>query len=319
MILLNRLLDRYFIIFRHTLAIGDQLLITAILPKIKEKYKRPIIVFTNYTELFENNPYIFKIINHKNISQDDAHFLFYDTQYEKEYMLGIGLLMNQIIKQRTVSEHIHEFAYPWMKPENAHMKKSIVDFFSTGLNIDTTNCLPEIYLSEQEKIIFLEKYKMPNNYYLIHSEGIKSTKFKEYDVDKLQQIIFDTNNKINWVQIGTVSDKRLDGTKFDLCGILNLRELFACFYYSDKVLSIHGLQSIIATAFNKKNYCILTDYLYPEQTPYKNIKYITRKNFHIDPCSICKGWYCGCNCKYKRNWKNDIDVNDIIQLLLNDL
>ena len=92
MFLLNRLLEKYFIIFRHTQAIGDQLLITAVLPKIKEKYNRDILVFTIYPKLFLNNPYVFKAINYKNISEKDAKFLFYDTQYEKEYNLGIGLL-----------------------------------------------------------------------------------------------------------------------------------------------------------------------------------------------------------------------------------
>lgn len=57
--------------------------------------------------------------------------------------------MNAIIKERKTNKYIHEFAFPWMKPQNAHFKKSIVDFFSTGLDIETQDCLPEIYLTEE--------------------------------------------------------------------------------------------------------------------------------------------------------------------------
>lgn len=159
---------------------------------------------------------------------------------------------------------------------------------------------------------------MPEKYFLIHSEGIKTTKFKEYDFDKFQEIVSLTKDKINWIQTGVKSDKRFNSVKQDLCGKLSLREFFVCFYYCHTVPSIHGLQSLIATCFNKKNYCIMTDYLYKEQTPYSNIHFITRENYHEEPCSICKGWYCGCNCPYKRNWKNEIQVKDIVNILLND-
>lgn len=317
--LLDKLLEKYFIIYRYKkgLSIGDHFLMTAILHKIKEKYNRPILVLTRYPDLFLNNPYVHKTINYSNPKNEDIGFLFFGTQFENDSSSGMALLMNTIIKQTHKSEYIHEFNYNWMTKENAHIKKSLVEFYSTGLDIDTTDCKPEIYLSEEEKQKFRKKYDLPKNYYIIHSGSV--TKFKNYNFDDLQKVISGTKDKINWIQIGIEDDDRFIDTCLDLCGKISLREMFASIYFCDAVLSIHGFQTLIATAFNKRNYCILSDYIYPEQTPYINIIYIKRKNFHDKICSVCHGWGCGCKFPEKINWKNEIDPNDIVNILLKDI
>jgi ADP-heptose:LPS heptosyltransferase len=317
--LLDKLLETYFIIYRYKkgVSIGDHFLMTAILPKIKEKYNRPILVFTAYPDLFLYNPNIYRTINYKNPGQEEKDFLFLNTPFENDTSSGMALLMNNIIKKTNKSEYIHEFNYLWMIKENAHIKKSLVEFYSYGLNIDATNCKPEIYLSEEEKANFLNKFNLPKKYYIIHSGSV--TKFKNYNFDDLQKIISKTKDKINWIQIGIEDDERFNDVCFDLSGKLTLRELFVSIYFSDCVLSIHGFQTLIATAFGIKNYCILSDYIYPEQTSYDNIIYIKRNKFHDVVCSICSGWGCGCKCSMKMNWKNEIDPDDIIKILLNDI
>ena len=62
------ILEKYYILYRNTDSIGDQLLISAILKKIKEKYKKDILLFITHTELFENNPYVYRSINYKKLS-----------------------------------------------------------------------------------------------------------------------------------------------------------------------------------------------------------------------------------------------------------
>lgn len=312
--MINKILDNYFILYRYKkrVSIGDHLLMTSVLSQIKEKYNRPILVFTIYPDLFLNNPNIYMTINYKNPTKENIIFLFANTIYEQNYDDGISVLMRKIIK--TKSEYIYEFDYDWMTVKNSHIKKSLVEFYSIGLNltIEPKSCKPEIYLSEEEKEKFRNKFKI-QNYYLIHSESV--TKWKNFDVNKLQQIISITKDKINWIQIGLEQDFRFVDTIYDLCGELTLRELFCCIYYCDAILSIHGIQTLIATAFNKKNYCIISDYQYPEQTPYDNIVVIRRQNYHDLPCSICKCWGCGCKCEFKKFWKEELKVDDIIKYL----
>jgi hypothetical protein len=232
MILLNKLLEQYFIIYRYKkrVSIGDHLLMSSVFQKIKEKYKRPILVFTIYPDLFLNNPHIFMTINYQNPLQENIDFLFKNTIFENDPNSGMSLLLNKILK--TKNQYIHEFDYPWMESQNSHIKKSLVEFYSIKLDIDAKLCKPEIYLSEDEKNNFQNKFNI-KNYYLIHSESI--TKWKNFDVNKLQEIITKTKDKINWIQIGLESDFRFKDVVQDLCGKLNLRELFCCIYYCDAI------------------------------------------------------------------------------------
>lgn len=312
MSIFNALLEQYFIIYRYKkrISIGDHLLMTSVFQKIKEKYQKPILVFTIYPELFYNNPHIFMTINYQNPSQKNTDFLFKNTIYEKDPNSGILLLLNKILKSK--SKYVYEFDYPWMEKQNSHIKKSLIEFYSTGLEINAKLCKPEIYLSDGEKINFQKKFNI-KNYYLIHSESV--TKWKNYDVNKLQEIITKTKEKINWIQVGLDSDFEFKDTVEDLRGKLNLRELFCCINYCDAILSIRGIQTLIAVAFNKKNYCIISDYQYPEQTPYDNIIVIQRTNAHNNPCSLCNCWGCGCKCPFKFNWKNYLSSDDIIKYL----
>lgn len=314
--MMNNIFDNCFIIYRNTDSIGDQLLISAVLEKVKEKYKKPIILFITHLELFFNNPHVDRVINYKKLSQEDIIFLFKDTIYENDHQTGIVLLMNKIRKAK--SEYICEFAFPWMVKKNSHMKKSLVEFYSQKLNIETHGTKPTIYLDEDEKNNFKEKFSLPQNYYIIHSEGIKETEFKNYGVEKMQKIIDLTRCKINWVQIGLENDKKLNETALNLSGKLNLMELFCCVYYSEAILSIQGLYTLIAVAFSKKNICIKNDYEYLELTPYNNIIYMKRDNYHDEPCDNCEAWYCGCKKSKKNGWQNDIKPEYIANIITND-
>ena len=51
----------FFILYRFGPAIGDQLLMTGLVNIIKREYNFKILVFTNYPELFFNNPNIYKV------------------------------------------------------------------------------------------------------------------------------------------------------------------------------------------------------------------------------------------------------------------
>lgn len=316
---LNRLFEKYFIIYRTSDSIGDQFLMTAVLQKIYEKYNRPIIVFSFYKDLFLHHPYAFKVINYKEISNDDAYFLF-----EKKDLTGdeknsrITLLMNAIQKNRNKSPYIHYFHTSWMNKENAHIKQSLVEFYSRGLDIKIKPYKPELYLQQEEIEKFKEKFnsQLPDKFYVIHSEGPMG--IKNYGVDRIQKIVGNTKDKINWIQVGINSDTKLNNIVLDLCGKINLRELCILISFSDAVLSVQGLYTLITTTLNKKNYCIMNDYVYDELTPYDNIIFIRRKNYHDQPCNICHCWYCDCKNSLKAGWRNKIIPSDISEIILSD-
>lgn len=309
-------LDDYFVIYRKTDSIGDQLLISAVLQKIKNKYKKLIMIMVSHVELFYNNPYVDKLVNIKNPSNNDILFLFKNTQYEYDWQTGITLLINKLRKKGI--PFFHDFSFPWMNKKNAHIKKSLVEFYSNGLDIDTADCLPQLYFSNDEHSQFKKKFKLPLIYYVTHSGGIDETKFKQYGSDKIQQIINMTNTHITWVQVGSNNDDELTGTYINLSNKLTIRELCLVIYYCQKVLSIHGVHALIATCFNKINYCIVGDYAFSEQIPYNNIIIIKRPNFDNNPCLLCGGWYCGCVTREKYNWQNDISTTYVAKLILEE-
>ena len=67
---LNFFLEKrnYLIIFKNGSAVGDHVYLSGVIKKINEKSKKKIILFTNYFNLFLNNPRIYKLFKIKNNS-----------------------------------------------------------------------------------------------------------------------------------------------------------------------------------------------------------------------------------------------------------
>lgn len=288
--------DEYIIIFRKGMAIGDQLCISAIIKKIKEFYNKKIIVITSYPDLFKFNTDIFEIIN-----------------YNK-----LGKSARNIARS---NKNIINFSSNWTI---LNEKKSLIEHHSNSLkNISFKNCKPKIFLDNNEIDQFNKKFRLPDNYYLIISQAKKiNMKLKDFGFNNYQYIIDKTKEKINWVQTGIPSDKILNNTKLNLCGKTTLRELFILVSKSSAVFCSEGFLTHVCAAFNIKNYCITSDFIYPELTPYLNKITIQRDNPHQEVCSFCKKWYngreCIAKCPEKKNWLKDINIDKIVDLLLNN-
>ena len=290
--------DEYIIIFRKGMAIGDQLCISAIIKKIKEFYNKKIIVITSYPDLFKFNTEIFKIINYNKLEKD----------------------MRNMIKS---NKNIINFNSDWTI---LNEKKSLIEHHSSSLkNLSFKNCKPKIFLDNNEINEFNKKFKLPDNYYLIISQvgGLnvrKISRLKEFGFNNYQYIIDKTKEKINWVQTGISSDKLLNNTKLNLCGKTSLRELFILVSKASAVFCSEGFLTHVCAAFDVKNYCITSDFIYPELTPYPNKITIQRNNSHQEVCSHCKKWYnirnCISKCPEKKSWLKDINIDEIVDLLL---
>lgn len=288
----------FIVIFRKGMAIGDQLCMSAIIKKVKEFYNKKVIVFTSYPDLFKFNPEIYKVINYNDLKKP----------------------IRNIIRS---NKNIINFNSNWRMNEE---KKSLIDHHSSSLkNISLKNCKPKIFLDDNEIDKFNKKFRLPDNYYLIISQvgGLnvrKISRLKEFGFNNYQYIIDKTKDKINWVQTGVSSDRVLNNTKLNLCGKTNLRELFILVSKASAVFCSEGFLTHICAAFNVKNYCITSDFIYPELTPYPNKITIQRNNSHQEVCSYCKKWYNGRHCiekcPEKRSWLRDININKIVEFLL---
>jgi ADP-heptose:LPS heptosyltransferase len=288
------LLDKYFILYRKGIAIGDQFCMSAILPLIYNTYNRKIIVFTVYPELFKNNPYIEKVYNYRTCPWE----------------------MKAIFAKIKITNHkyIHKFYYNWQLPDPRRLK--LIQWFSIGLPFDTSNCKPELYVDKEEENELNNKIKLPNKYYVIHSQGKKKNYNKDYGLDRIQYIV-DKTSHINWVQVGVNDDSKLSGDNvYNICGLLSLRELCVVIKNAKTILCMEGLLVHIAASFNVKCLCVTSDYVYPELTAYENVTHITRKNRHNDVCSKCNQWLCSCKYTEKYKWAKDIDPDSIVKLLI---
>lgn len=289
--------DKYQIIFRKGMAIGDHLCMTAVIKKIKNYLNKEIIIITSYPDIFLNNNQIYDVIDYNKLQKNDR------------------------IKIRN-NKNLISFNNDWTI---SNEKKSLIEHHINNFkDLSFKNCLPEIYLDKNEISEFENKFTIPNNYYLIISQAKKNnSKVKEFGIKNYQYIIDKTKDKINWVQVGIQSDLILNNTKLNLCGKTNFRELFILVSKASGVFCSEGFLTHICAAFNIKNYCITSDFIYPELTPYPTKIVIQRKNSHQEVCSYCKKWYngrgCPSKCPEKKNWLKDINIDNIVKLLIDNI
>jgi ADP-heptose:LPS heptosyltransferase len=153
-------------------AIGDNLLLSLMLPHVKKKYpEKKIIVKTNHPELFENNPYIVWATN--------RHFKTTKKFIRPKYHLSPEL---------TKSIYLQMMEY--------------FGFDYKGF--------PEIYLTKEEKQKARKEF--PNDYVVICPTGKQrfSGNRKEWGIDNFQKVV-DAFPDIEFVQIGLLSDRLLQG------------------------------------------------------------------------------------------------------------
>ncbi len=164
---------------RSSHSLGDNLLMTVVLQKLKEKYPtRKIIVETEWPELFYNNPYPAWVTQ--------KHFTTTKRHYRITYKID-----------ETTTESLYE-----------QLLKSV------NLNGEGA---PQIFLSEKE--IQDAKKKYPFKYIVTCPVGIQtfSANRKEWGFDNFQQLrkLLD---EYKFIQIGLTTDKLIDNV-YDARGL----------------------------------------------------------------------------------------------------
>ena len=285
----------YLIIFRYGNAIGDHLCMTGIVAKIYNK-KLKIIIFSNYPELFQNNPKISKVYNLKN---------FFNRKILLKFL---NLFQGECIKSyRNKIAQTNEFHFMKFYPKNTHF--GLASAFHFDMNLNSNNFKNEIFLSDNEINDYQEKFNLPKNYSLIHSEAKKTyMKNKNWGPKKIQKII-DKYKDINWIQVGRPGEFVLKKTKKCYFNI-SLRELAFIMYNSEFMICMEGMYNHLASALNKKNFLIHTGVLPIEAFKYSN-NIIIENNSKLE-CYPCYTFNCN---KHENHCENNLSIDYVINEL----
>lgn len=264
--IMNRVLKRLniFILYRFGSAIGDQLCMSAIVENLFDQHKLNVIVFSNYSELFENNPKVYKNYSFKKIPK---------------------LLRNTLLTvlRRCEGEHIASFCFPADKKHtlehymrSSRAKISLIEAHALHFRKKLTvkNAIPKLYFSDNELQRFAVKFKdLPAHYSIVQPIGKTTyTPNKEWGFKKFQNVIKSTR-EVNWVQTGLSNDLLLDNA-IDCRGRTeSLRELAYIISKADYILCLEGLFNHLAASVGTTSFCIFSGFhpteiaLYPTTVP----------------------------------------------------
>jgi ADP-heptose:LPS heptosyltransferase len=292
--------NNFFILYRFGPAIGDQLLMTGLVNLIKKKYNFKILVFTNYPELFFNNPNIYKVYSFNKMFSIFIYkmFKYLDILRIREFLYISDYKKIDGISSLSNYKDIHVAEY--------HSK-------NIKLFLDFKNYKNEFFFSTEEIVRFEKDLNLPKRYSVIQAQGKTSfTKNKEWDFVKFQEVVNKLKN-ITWVQLGTKNQKELSNI-YKFYSNLNLRQLAYIIYRSDFILCLEGLYNHLGNCFNKKTFLILSGFVSE-----KNIKYsnnILIKKFDDLACYPCYRLY-DCNIIGKP-CTNLITSNEVVDVIKNN-
>lgn len=261
------------IIFKNKLAIGDNLIFTVALRELHRQHPNrfQIGVSSYYPEVYFNNPYV----------TDFTKFIKDLKDMSIIYM-----------------DYSHEFQ--WKKESGKHFAQGYISCLNKklNLNIELTNCRPEIYLAEEEitrgKDI-LEENNINKDFWLLFAGYKPDITLKNYSSARWQEFVYLMKEKgIEIVQVGDKNaiNPRLKGCK-NLIGKLGLRELFAMAFLSKGLIGHVSLQMHLAACFNKP--CVVV------AGGRENISW----NCYNNQQYLHSNGYLNC-CKETGCWKRDI-------------
>lgn len=297
---INSLLEKnnYIVIFRNGSAVGDHVYLSGLIKKICIQNKKKIILFTNYYDLFLNNPRIYRLFKFKKKS----FIWFFLRLFKGKSILEFGSI------HATKENHNNKKKYFLYFHNNRtiHLAKAMSEHFD--LNIDNKNFENEFFFSKKELIKFENELNLPKKFSLIQSSSKTSfTKNKEWKFEGMQSII-DHFSKIKWVQIGLSSEPKLKNCIYKLD--TDLRKLAFIISKCEFLVTYEGLFNHLASCFNKKNFLIHTGFLPTEAFNYAN-NIIIEKNSKMS-CYPCYDLECE---SHTKNCLENLSEEFVIDLI----
>lgn len=276
--IINKLLQFFnlFILYRFGSAIGDQLCMTAIVENLQTEHHLKTVVFSNYPELFKNNPNVYKNYSFKNIPKLFRNFL-------------LSLL------RIAEGENIANFCFPKQKDDGlecfmrkSKAKISLIEahsyYFKKKLIL--LKATPKLYFSRDELEVFSKKFRiLPERFCIIQPIGKTTyTPNKEWGFENFQNII-NSFHDFPWLQTGMSNELLLDHV-IDFRGKTeSLRELAYIVFKAEFVLCLEGLLNHLAASVGTRSFCLFSGF-----HPVEIANYATTIPIVLDPqpdCSPC--------------------------------
>jgi ADP-heptose:LPS heptosyltransferase len=249
---------------------------TAVVEQLFDQHKLKVIVFSNYSEFFENNPKVCKNYNFKRIPKIFRNILLSFLRFfEGEHIANFCFSSDT---KHTLEQYMRE----------SKARISLIEAHSLHFHkkLNLKHATPKIYFKESELKKFHSKYKeLPTTFGIIQPAGKTTyTPNKEWGFNNFQTLVHRITNT-SWVQTGLPEDLLLD-TVIDLRGKTeSLRELAwviskACF-----IVSSEGLLNHLAASVGTTSFCIFSGF-----HPSEIATYSTTTPLMLDPqptCSPC--------------------------------
>jgi ADP-heptose:LPS heptosyltransferase len=262
-----------YVIYRIGYAVGDQLCMSSVIRLIHNQYPFKIIVISSFSELFENNPRLWR-----------------------SYQVKVGFLGSLIarILRFLSGNHLENFLFTnvnftyedYMRDPNnlLHIVEANTLHFNLDLNFD--KIFNEIFFTKNEINIFSRKFNLREPYSIIQPNSKTSyTPNKDWGFEKYQKIVTKFKN-INWVQVGLKGDLILDDVK-NYVGMTSLRELAFLIKNADFVLADEGLLNHMASAFESKSFVIFSGFSQVELAKYDiTVPIVNYPQVDCSPCWI---------------------------------
>jgi len=218
------------IIFSNALAIGDNLVFTVALRELHKQYpeKYQTGIFSYYPEVYENNPYIAKFDK-----EEAKNILIINVNYAKEFQ--------------------------YKKSSGKPFAQGYITFLNDtlNLNIQLTDCKPEIFLSSEEienALDTLEENKIKNGFWLLSPGYKQDIVLKNYSAAKWQEFInvmYEYGIEIIQTGDNHAINPRFKNIKSLVGKTKNLRKYFAIASLSKGLIGYPSLQMHLAAALNK--------------------------------------------------------------------
>ena len=229
--------NNYLIISSYGEAIGDNICMTGVISKIYQKNLK-IIIFSNYTEFFLNNPKVYKTFN-LNKQLNKIIFLRTLEMFEGE----------RIKSYRSKIKNTSDEFFVKFLPKNTHFGLAHAHHFNLKMNKD--DFINEIYFSKEEIDHYEKKFNLPQKFAVIHSEAKQSlTSNKNWGHNRIQDVV-NSINSVKWIQVGRKGEYEIKNTYKNILNT-NLRELGFILSKCEFLVSMEGMFNHYASAFKKK-------------------------------------------------------------------
>jgi hypothetical protein len=270
------IITRFVVVYRFGAAIGEHVAMTAAVRHLAKNLEFRVIVLTNHDWVYHNNPRVFWCSTLWFLpSVIRKYGLAFLSRYQQSRLLEFKL---RIPKESSFASE--------MRTDRGRDQKHLIEIQTENwpTEFQPNECQPEIFFSKKELTKFKDSLPMEENYGLIQSEGKKSfTPNKDWGWSRFQEVVNKTKGRINWIQVGSSNDTRLNGC-LDMCGKLSFRQLAFIFEKARFGLFQEGMFTHLAAALRLETLTIYTGFMSPSISAYENNHAIVPDKVDCAPC-----------------------------------